>query len=79
MNAEKWPNIVLLETLWCEQQGFLKYVRPFFNIMHERLKEHQKVAIKIWKTNISKLWELWCKNFTFFESYLETVSLVKHK
>ena len=35
-NVEKWPNI-LFKKLWCERQRFLKYVSPFFNVIHERV------------------------------------------
>ena len=36
-NAVKWPNI-LLKSYGENKAGFLKYVWPFYNIMHERVK-----------------------------------------
>ena len=56
-NVVKWPNI-LQKSCGVNTARFLKYVRPFYNIMHERvngLYYHRreimkfKAAIKIFK------------------------------
>ena len=37
-NVEKWPNI-LWESCGVDTARFLKYIWPFFNIMHERVNQ----------------------------------------
>ena len=43
-NVVKWPNI-LLKYCGVNTARFLKYVWPFYNIMHERVKENGTLLI----------------------------------
>ena len=36
-----------LKILRCEHRNILKYVWPFYNITHERVKEHKVVLSKL--------------------------------
>ena len=47
-NIVKWPNI-LLKSCGLNTANFLKYVWPFYNIMHERVNR----KIEMSKTNVS--------------------------
>ena len=44
-NVVKWSNI-LLKTCGVSNARFLKYVWPFYNIMHERVKKVQNPVKK---------------------------------
>ena len=39
-NVVKWPNIIL-KSCGVNTARFLKYVWPFYNIMHERVKKYK--------------------------------------
>ena len=43
-NVVKWPNI-LLKPCGVHTATFLKYVWPFYNIMHERVKDLQIILL----------------------------------
>ena len=45
-NAERWPNI-LKKSCDAKTARFLKYVWPFFDIMHERVKIKLRFLIKL--------------------------------
>ena len=47
-NVVKWPNI-LWKSCGVNTAGFLKYIWPFYNIMHERVKK-LSLMIKKWQT-----------------------------
>ena len=47
-NVVKWPNI-LLQSCGVNSTRFLKYVWPFYNIMHERVKEILWIIVGEWR------------------------------
>ena len=61
-----------LKILWCPIAKFLKYVWPFYNIMHERVKMPSLNAVYYGPESVSslgpKIWEILPDSFQNMES-----------